>query len=226
MTTNTVALPTTAVQVQRPRRPVIKIMRGWWQYAVALFFAAIFGYPLVWMIYSSMKPAGEILRHIWDLPTSPSLSSYVALFTTAPFGTYYKNSIIMTAISVPLLVVTAAMAAYSFARVRFPLRTPLFYAFLAGTMIPIHVTLIPLFVLMKNIGLLGTVFAMVLPFVGFSLPVSIFILRGFFDQIPVEIEEAARIDGCSTARIFGEIIIPLARPALVTVILLSAIGAW
>jgi raffinose/stachyose/melibiose transport system permease protein len=202
------------------------VVSGWWQYAIAIFFAAIFGFPLAWMIYSSLKPSSEILKHIWDFPANPSFQSYTALFNGAPFGVYYRNSIIMTFISVPIVTLTSAMAGYAFARVRFPLRTPIFYMFLAGTMIPIHVTLIPLFVLMHNIGLLGSVAAMVLPFVGFSLPVSIFILRGFFEQIPLEIEEAARIDGCSTAHIFWRIVLPLARPALVTVIVLSAVGAW
>ena len=227
MASNAAVLSAEVVRTnQQLRPPAWKAVRDWWQYAIALFFAAIFAYPLAWMIYSSLKTSPEILRHIWDLPLNPSLQSYQGLFSAAPFGLYYRNSIIMTVVSVPILTITAALAAYAFARVRFPLRTPIFYLFLAGTMIPIHVTLIPLFVLMRNIGLLGSVMAMVLPFVGFSLPVSIFILRGFFEQIPLEIEEAARIDGCSTVGIFGRIVAPLARPALVTVIVLSSVGAW
>jgi raffinose/stachyose/melibiose transport system permease protein len=226
MASNTAILTPNIVQARRVRRPIRTVLGNWWQYAIALFFAAIFGFPLVWMMYSSLKTSPEILKHIWDLPANPSLQSYLGLFNAAPFGLYYRNSIAMTLVSVPILTITAAMAAYAFARVRFPLRTPIFYLFLAGTMIPIHVTLIPLFELMRNIGLLGNVMAMVLPFVGFSLPVSIFILRGFFEQIPLEIEEAARIDGCSTARIFLSIVVPLARPALTTVIVLSAVGAW
>ena len=222
--------PTLAAQrspIVRKKRPTFSRMLGnGWQYGVALLFAAIFGFPLVWMVYSSLKSSSEILRHIWDLPLNPSLQSYQNLFTVAPFGTYYQNSIIMTIVSVPILTITAAMAAYVFARIKFPLRTPLFYLFLAGTMIPIHVTLIPLYIMMTRIHLIGTVAAMVMPFVGFSLPVSIFILRGFFENIPIEIEEAARIDGCSTARIFFSIALPLARPALTTVIVLSTVGAW
>jgi raffinose/stachyose/melibiose transport system permease protein len=118
------------------------------------------------------------------------------------------------------------MAAFAFARVKFRGRNFLFYLFLGGTMIPIHVTLIPLFIMMRDLGLLGKLPSMIFPFVGFSLPTSIFILRGFFEQIPHEIEEAARIDGCSTARIFWTIMLPLARPALVTVIILSVVAAW
>jgi len=224
-TSSVVLAPRTSVR-KKIRRPFLQMFNSAWQYAVALVFAAIFGFPLIWMIYSSLKTSPEILRHIWDLPLNPSLQSYQGLFTVAPFGTYYLNSIIMTLVSVPTLTITSAMAAYVFARIKFPLRTPLFYLFLAGTMIPIHVTLIPLYIFMSKIHVIGTVAAMVMPFVGFSLPVSIFILRGFFEQIPLEIEEAARIDGCSTARIFFSIALPLARPALTTVIVLSAVGAW
>jgi raffinose/stachyose/melibiose transport system permease protein len=102
----------------------------------------------------------------------------------------------------------------------------LFYLFVAGIVLPIHVTLIPLFVLMRDLDLLGRLNAVVFPFVGFSLPVSIFILRGFFEQLPMELEDAARIDGASTAGIFFRIALPLARPALVTVFILSAVAAW
>jgi raffinose/stachyose/melibiose transport system permease protein len=198
----------------------------WWQYAIALIFAAIFGFPLIWMIYSSFKTSKEILKGIWALPTTPSFNGYFQIFSSTGFGTYYGNSILMVLISVPLLTIVSAGAAYAFARVRFRGRNILFYLFLAGTMIPVHVTLIPLFIMMRDLGILGTVPAMALPFVGFGLPTSIFILRGFFESIPLEIEEAARMDGCSTFRIFWSMALPLARPALITVIILSVVSAW
>jgi raffinose/stachyose/melibiose transport system permease protein len=198
----------------------------WWQYAIALIFAAIFGFPLIWMIYSSFKTSKEILKGIWALPTTPSFNGYFQIFSSSGFGTYYGNSILMVLISVPLLTIVSAGAAYAFARVRFRGRNILFYLFLAGTMIPVHVTLIPLFIMMRDLGILGTVPAMALPFVGFGLPTSIFILRGFFESIPLEIEEAARMDGCSTFRIFWSMALPLARPALITVIILSVVSAW
>jgi raffinose/stachyose/melibiose transport system permease protein len=197
-----------------------------WQYAVTLFFAAIFGFPLLWTFYSSLKTSKEILKGIWALPANPTLNGYIQVFTSSSFGLYYRNTIIVTVTSVPVLVAVAAMAAYAFARIRFRGRNVLFYMFLAGTMIPVHVTLIPLFIMMRDFGLLGKLPAMILPFVGFGLPISIFILRGFFEDIPLELEEAARIDGCSTIGIFLQIVLPLARPALVTVIVLSVVGAW
>jgi len=203
-----------------------KQLNIWWQYAIALFFAAIFGFPLIWMIYSSFKPSKDILKSIWSLPVTPSFNGYLQIFNSSNFGTYYQNSIMMVLISVPILIFVSSAAAYAFARVRFRGRTAVFYLFLAGTMIPVHVTLIPLFIMMRDIGLLGKIPAMAFPFVGFSLPTSIFILRGFFEALPIEVEEAARMDGCSTFRIFRSIALTLASPALVTVIILSVVGAW
>jgi raffinose/stachyose/melibiose transport system permease protein len=197
-----------------------------WQYAIALVFAALFGFPLIWMIYSSFKTPQEIVRGLWALPTTISLNGYNQVFSSSAFGTYYTNSIIMTAASVPVLTIMAAMAAYGFARGQFRGKSLLYYLFIGGITIPIHAALIPIFVMMRDIGLLGRVISMVFPFVGFGLPVSIFILRSFFEQFPIEIEEAARVDGCSTSYIFWRIVMPLAKPALATVIVLNVVSAW
>jgi raffinose/stachyose/melibiose transport system permease protein len=198
----------------------------WWQYAIAIVFAFIFGYPLVWLIYSSFKPIAQIIRDMWGFPQEISFGGYQYVLGNPQFFRYYLNNIVLTAISVPLMTIIAAMAAFVFARIRFRYRTLLFYLFLGGTMIPIHVTLIPLYTMMRDLGLLNTLIAIMLPYIGFALPVSIYILRGFFEQIPIELEEAARMDGCSTARIFWSIMLPLARPALVTVAILGVVNIW
>jgi raffinose/stachyose/melibiose transport system permease protein len=205
---------------------LFRVLNSSWQYVITIGFAAIFGFPLLWTFYSSLKTSKEILKGIWALPLNPTLNGYMQVFNSSSFGMYYRNSIIVTVTSVPVLVIVSAMAAYAFARIRFRGRNALFYLFLAGTMIPVHVTLIPLFIMMRDFGMIGKLPAMILPFVGFSLPISIFILRGFFEEIPIELEEAARIDGCSTIGIFWQIVLPLARPALVTVIILSVVSAW
>lgn len=198
----------------------------WWQYAVAILFATIFGYPLIWMIYSSFKSTRELLHNVWALPTHISFETYQEVLSSSSFLLYYKNTIILSLVCVPLLTLLAAMTAFAFSRVKFPGRTALFYFFLAGTMIPIHATLIPLYALMRDIGWVNELKAIVLPFVGFGLPVSVYILRGFFDQIPWELEEAARIDGCSTRRIFWSIMLPLSKPALTTVAILNLVNIW
>lgn len=198
----------------------------WWQYVIAIAFALIFGYPIVWMMYSSFKPTRDILTNLWALPQSLSFDNYIRVLESNTFQTLYANSILLSIITVPLLTLVAAMTAYTFARITFRGRTVLFYLFLSGTMIPIHVTLIPLYAMMRDFGLLNQLTALIFPYIGFGLPVSVFILRDFFQQIPLEIEESARIDGCSTARLFFAIALPLARPAIATVVILNLVNVW
>ncbi len=195
-------------------------------YLIASFFGLIFGYPLVWMVMSSFKSTREMVQSVWALPNSYDLANYNDMLNNATFIRYYQNSLIVVLISVPILTLFASMAAYVFARIKFPGRELLFYAFLAGTMIPIHVTLIPLYTMMQDLNWINKLNALIVPFIGFNLPVSIFIMRDFFSKIPLELEEAARIDGCSTPRIFWSVAMPLARPALVTVVILSVVASW
>src|SRR4051812_11653406 len=98
---------------------VLRVLNSSWQYAVTLTFAAIFGFPLLWTFYSSLKTSKEILKGIWALPANPTLNGYIQVFTSSSFGLYYRNSIIVTLTSVPALVVVSSMAAYAFARIRF-----------------------------------------------------------------------------------------------------------
>lgn len=198
----------------------------WWQYVVALVFACVFGFPPVWMVYSSVKPNNELVNNIWALPSQPTLEAYRSVLAIPEFRIYYINSILITTASVAALTIVAAMAAFVFARIRFPIKQPLFYAFLAGMMIPPQVTLIPLYSMLRDAGLLNKLIALLFPYVGFGLPVSIYILRTFFEQLPMEVDEAARIDGASTARIFWSVLLPQSRPAILTVIILSTVNAW
>ncbi len=205
---------------------LVRRFAGSWQYVVLIFFAFIFGFPLLWTFYSSFKTTPESVANMWALPAAPTLNAYQEVLGNTSFPLFYLNSILLTFMCAPLATLIAALAAFGFARVRFPGATLLFYLFVAGIVLPIHVTLIPLFVIMRDLDLLGKLNAVVFPFVAFGLPVSIFILRGFFEQLPVELEDAARIDGASTMGIFWRIAFPLARPALVTVFILSAVAAW
>ena len=133
-----------------------------------------------------------MVQSVWALPNSYDLANYNDMLNNDTFIRYYQNSLIVVLISVPILTLFASMAAYVFARIKFPGRELLFYAFLAGTMIPIHVTLIPLYTMMQDLNWINKLNALIVPFIGFNLPVSIFIMRDFFSKIPLELEEAAR----------------------------------
>lgn len=178
------------------------------------------------MVFSSFKSSRELVGNMWALPAHPTLDAYRSVLAIPEFKFYYLNSLIITIASVALLTIVATMAAYVFARIPFPGRNILLFVFLAGMMIPLHVTLIPLYTMLRQMGLLNKLISLLFPYVGFGLPMSIYILRGFFEKIPVELEEAARLDGASTARIFWSVILPLSRPAIITVMILNVIGAW
>lgn len=209
--------------------PKLIIKRLWAElvrYGIALFFAFLFGYPLFWLFNSSLKPTREIIQQPWALPATPSIQAYSDVLSSTAFISYYRNSLLLAGSSVPMLTLIAALAAYAFARLPLPGRTVLFYLFLAGTMIPVHVTLIPLYAMMRDWGWLNSLIAIVFPYIGFGLPVSIYILRDFFEQLPYEIDEAARMDGCSGWQIFWYIALPMARPALATVFILNLVTVW
>jgi len=196
------------------------------RYGFALLYLVIAAYPLVWLFYSSLKTMPEFYADVFALPKRLDLDNYVHIWSGVRFPRYYLNSLLVTSTSVAGILTFSTMAGYVFARLRFRLREPLFYFFLAGMMIPVQVTLIPVFIMLRSIGLLDTYLAMILPYISFQLPVSIFIMRSFFKEIPVELEDAARIDGCSVSAIFWRIMLPLARPAIGTVIIYNFFHVW
>ena len=139
---------------------------------------------------------------------------------------YFLNSIIVSVVSVIAVVILAAMASYPFSRMKFRLNRPLFFLFLAGMMIPVHTTLIPLYILVREWGWYDTLLALIGPYIAFSLPVSVFISTQFMQEIPRELEDAARIDGCSHFRMFWKIHFPLSTPAIATVAIYNFIQIW
>ena len=188
----------------------------------------IFGYPLAWMGVSALRTDPAVRSAPFALPTQPTTENFSLVIRNAGFGRAYLNSLAIVASSVALAVAASALAAFAFARIRFRGRGPLFLLFLAGMIIPVHVTLIPLNRLLgpNALNLKNTLLALIGPYVGFSLPVSILILRGAFAALPVELEDAARIDGCSTWAVFRHIALPLVKPALATVIIFNFLTLW
>lgn len=190
--------------------------------AMSLAFAA----PLVWMISTSLKddPQVYVVPPIW-IPNPIRPLNYVEIFTRRPMGLYFLNTMryaIPTAVGVLL---SCAAVAYSFARMRWPGRDALFFLCLATMMIPFQVTMIPLYITFKTVGWINTYFPLVVP-AFFGNAYYIFLLRQFFASIPEELSDAARVDGCSDARILLRIILPLSKPALAVVALFQFMGAW
>ena len=181
-------------------------------------------FPFLWTLLTALKPFSEVMTNPYGLPRQWVWSSFIEVFQVLPFLLYFINTLKITAFCTIGMLTTSAMAAYAFARLRFPGREIIFMCYLGSLMIPHQVTLVPMFILMKWFGLLDNHLSLILP--GMFGAYGTFLLRQFFLTIPHELEEAAVVDGCGYVRRFINIILPLAKPALATLAVITIIGAW
>ena len=187
----------------------------------------VFLVPVIVLIATGLRSEPDFLKHgVFSLPQSLRLANLSDAWATGDFGTTYKNSALITVVKVPLALLISALAAYPLAKMRFRLRDAIFMFFVAGLAVPIHVALLPLFVLEKNIGTLGTLWAVLPPYVAFGIPFQVFVLRGFMRLIPGDLMEAARVDGASELAIFVRVMLPLITPALATLFIIDAVATW
>lgn len=203
--------------------------RGWQRlgsYLMLGALAAVFLYPVVLMFLTAFKTTPEIFRNPFGLPQDWNVAGFHAVWDRANFGLYLRNSLLITGASALLLLVTAAPAAYALARYSFRLRGLLFLFFLAGIMIPIRLGILPLYILMRDLGLLDTPFSLILTYTASGMPMSVFLLSVFFRNLPRELEDAARIDGSGEQGIFWRIMLPLVRPGLATVVIVNVVPWW
>jgi raffinose/stachyose/melibiose transport system permease protein len=196
-----------------------------WLYVVAIVFLVVTGYPFVYMAATSLKTQTEFFAHPVSLLTRINFENYAQVFELG-IDKYFLNSIVISAVCVTAIICLAAMVSFPLVRMRFRLNRPIFYLFLAGMMIPVHTTLIPIYVLTKNIGLYDTLWALAGPYIAFSLPISVIILTQFIQELPRELDEAAVIDGASQSRLFWSIVFPLLTPALATIGIYNFIHIW
>ncbi len=195
------------------------------QLLMALYALLIF-YPLFNMIVSSFKTTREIFQHPFALPIHIVLSNYRVVWIDRGFSRYFANSLIVTLISMAFVLLLGSMAAYGVGRYRYKLRTFIFMLFLSGIMLPLKAAIIPLFMLIKGLGLMNTRAAIVLIFLAMGLPSTVFILSGFMRSIPLELEHAARIDGCNDWGIYRRIVMPVTTPAIALVTIYNAVPLW
>ena len=193
---------------------------------LAIVWVLIAGTPFVFMMMTGFKEQFELLTNpVWALPQAPTFENFLTV-VSGKFFIFLFNSVLVVAVSVMLIVIISAMASYVFARIKFRFSNVLFALIVAGLVIPIHVTLIPVYLLTISIGLYDQIWALVGPYVAFNIPISIFILTEFMRQIPGELEDAARIDGCGPMRVFFQIFLPLSRPGLAAIAIFSAVALW
>lgn len=188
--------------------------------------AALFLIPLFWMISSSLKPDYEIFAIPPKLIPNPARwENYPEALTFVPFGRYTINTLIISALTIVGHLLSCTIIAYAFARLRAPGRDALFLVVLATMMLPYPVTMVPLYILFQRLGWINTFLPLTVP-AFFGSPLYIFLLRQFFLTVPMDLEDAARIDGASTAQIIRHVMLPLSLPALATVAIFTFQATW
>jgi len=193
-----------------------------------LGYSAMLVFPMIWVAYSSLRSDDAIFRDAFALPSAGSLSTgnYAHAWREAHFGGYFLNSVVVTGASVALIVALGAMAAYALARFTHPAGRVVFGLILAGLTLPAQLAIVPLFFQLRALGLLNSRLGLILVYTANGLPFAIFILAGFFRSLPRSLYEAAVVDGCGEFSAFWRVLLPLARPGLVTVAIFQFIGVW
>lgn len=195
-------------------------------YLLLILLALVFVYPIFLMIITSFKTTREIFFNPFGLPTNWSLDTFAQVWKRAHFNIYFLNSVIVTLASTALVLICSSLSAYALSRYQFKLSNFFYMFFLAGIMIPIRLGILPLFLLMRDLRLLNTHWSLILTYAASGMPMSVFLLTGFFKTIPKDLEYSARIDGCNDLQIFYRIMLPLVRPGLATVTIVNFVPWW
>ena len=185
--------------------------------------------PLLWTIYTSFKTSREILTDPFGLPEHMQWSNYSRAWQEAKIGEYFLNTVIVVGAGLVIVMLLGAMCAYVLARFRFPGNRIIYFGMVAGLTFPIFLAVVPLFFVLKNMGLLdgrmGLV-GVIMAYVAFALPFTVFFLHSFFAGLPDEISEAAAIDGAGDFRTFFQVMLPMAKPGLASVAIFNFLGMW
>lgn len=214
----------------RSRFGSLKRTRRFFDVLASIVVLAVVTYaigPIVWTVLTSLKTEGEIVsRDFHFLPTSLTFENYVTLWERSGYPHLLLNSAIVTGMTVLMSLTIGTVAAYSISRYRFPGRSSLMIFYLVIRMFPFTLLLIPLFIMLRNLSLFDTHFGLALTYTTFLLPLCVWMLKGFFDGIPPDLEEASRVDGSTRLGGLIRIVLPLARQGIAATTVFIAIGAW
>lgn len=189
--------------------------------------AVIWIAPFVFIVFTSLKANSTVMgSSAFAPPTSLEWSNYAAAWARGHFSTTVFNSAVITIIKVPLGLMISAMAAYALSRIQLPAGRAVFLLVLFGTMLPFQVMLAPIFTLVNSFGLINTKVGVILPYLAFGVPYQVFILHGFFSEVPKELSEAALVDGASHFTIFRRIFLPISLPVLAALLILDFVATW
>jgi raffinose/stachyose/melibiose transport system permease protein len=183
-------------------------------------------FPIVYMFLASFKSVEDFFAKPYGLPTTWEWQNYVRAWDEANVAVTLTNSVIVTTLSVLFSTTLAALASYGLSQRGKFLVTPLYILFASGLLIPVQMTILPLFILLRQVGLFGTLFSIIMPYTALGLPLAILVLVPFFATVPSDLSHAARIDGATEWQVFWLVILPLVRPALSSVIILNGVWMW
>jgi raffinose/stachyose/melibiose transport system permease protein len=210
----------------KPRRPRIRFVDIVIFMTVAVL-ALIQIFPIVWIFLSSFKsPMEFIVNSAFALPRGLYLNNFITAWGNSRLPSYFLNSVIITSVSIVLIALLSSTAAFAIGMMKMKANNTLLTYFLAGVMIPIHVTLIPLFQIYNKLGLINTRIAIMLPCIGFAMPMAIYLFATFYKFVPKELLESSVIDGCSIYKVFTRIILPISKNTFITVLTLNLIFVW
>lgn len=216
------ARPATAPATEAPGDGVVA---GVSHVALAIWTVLII-VPLLWTVLSSFKTTSEIFASPFMLPKNWNFDNYVSAWTTAGIGRYFVNTVVVVGCALVIVMTLGAMCAYVLARYSFFGNGFIYYLMLAGLTFPIFLAIVPLFFVMRNLGLLNTLPGLIIVYVAFALPFTVFFLHPFFRALPNEIGEAAELDGAGEWRKFFQVMLPMARPGMAAVAIFNFLGLW
>jgi raffinose/stachyose/melibiose transport system permease protein len=184
-------------------------------------------FPLIWLVDFSLAKSGDLFAsNLLIVPHPPQWKNYVTAFVDGKVLHFLCNSIFVNAITVVATILISLMVAYACTRMRWKLNRTVMNILLLGMMIPIHATLLPNFLIYNKAGMVDTVFALLIPYIAFSLPQGIFIMASFLESVPHALEESALMDGCGVYRIIFQIILPITKPSIVTIAIMTFLNNW
>ena len=193
---------------------------------VAGFLALFAVVPLLWVLTTSVRSKPEILREPLGLPTVIHWENYSEAWVAGNFSQYFVNSLLVAIPTVAGVLILSLLAAYAFALYSFPMKRTLFILLLFGMTVPVGILIIPLYYQMLSLGLLDTLWAIILPQLALGIPISTLLLRTFIAELPRDIIDAARLDGCGSMSLLSRIVLPLSRSAMITLVILQFMWIW
>lgn len=221
-----VSAPEQAPAPRGPRRTAGDVATSITSHLTLVLWSLLVVVPLLWVLLSSFKTTTEIFASPFSLPAHWSFDNFVSAWSQQSFGRYFLNTIVVVGAALVIVMLLGALLAYAIARYTFPGRRVIYVLMLVGLAFPVFLAIVPLFFVLQNIGLLQTLPGLILVYVAFALPFTVFFLYAFFRSLPHEISEAAEVDGAGDWRLFFSIMLPMARPGLAAVATFNFLGLW